>query len=151
VAGKAELMPQSVHTIAVQPFANRTIRYKLAQELPADITREFISRTHYKIVTDPNSADAVLAGAVINYISYPIVTDQATGRATTMQVIAYLRVTLTERTTGKVLFSRPNLEAREQYQISEDPQAYFDESGVGMQRLGRDVARSVVTAILENF
>ena len=55
------------------------------------------------------------------------------------------------RHTGKVLFSRPSYEFRERYEISIDPQAYFDESGTAIIRLSRDVARSVVTAILVNF
>jgi hypothetical protein len=40
---------------------------------------------------------------------------------------------------------------RERYEISVDPQAYFDESGAGIERLGKDVARDVVTSILEKF
>ncbi len=151
VAGKADLMPQTIHTIAIAPFANRTIQYKLAQRLPADITREFISRTRYKIVNDPKTADAVLNGAVVNFVSYPIIADQASGRATVVQCSAYLNVTLTERATGKVLFTRPSLEARERYEISVDPQTYFDESGAGVERLSKDVAKDVVTSILEKF
>jgi hypothetical protein len=50
-----------------------------------------------------------------------------------------------------VLFNRPNLEFRERYEISIDPKQYFDESQPAMQRLSRDVARTVVSAILENF
>jgi len=151
VSGRSDIMPQTIHTIAIGAFANRSIQYKLAQRLPADITREFIERTRYKVVTDPKTADAVLDGAVLNFVSYPIVTDQSTGRATVVQCSAYLRITLTERATGKVLFTRPSLEARERYEISVDPQAYFDESGAGMERLARDVARDVVTSILEKF
>ena len=59
VSGKADLMPATIKTIAIPAFGNRTIRYKLARQLPADLTREFISRTRYKIVTDPQAADAV--------------------------------------------------------------------------------------------
>jgi hypothetical protein len=151
VAGKSDIMPQTIHTIAIGAFANRSIQYKLAQRLPADIAREFIERTSYKIVSDPKTADAVLDGAVLNFVSYPIIADQATGRATVVQCSAYLRITLTERATGKVLFTRPSFEARERYEISVDPQAYFDESGAGVERVGRDVARDVVTSILEKF
>jgi hypothetical protein len=151
VAGRSDIMPQTIHTIAITPFVNRTIQYKLAQWLPADIAREFIERTHYKIVTDAKTADAVLDGAVLNFLSYPIIADQASGRATVVQCSAYLKVTLTERATGKVLFTRPSFEARERYEISVDPQAYFDESGAGIERLGHDVARDVVTSILEKF
>jgi len=149
--GAAAQLPQTIHTIAITPFANRTIQYKLAQRLPADLTREFIGRTRYKIVTDPQAADAVLDGAVLNFVSYPIITDQSTGRATVVQCSAYLKVTLTERATGKILFNRPSFEVRERYEISVDPQSYFDESGAGLDRLGKDVARDVVTSVLESF
>jgi RNase P/RNase MRP subunit p29 len=151
VAGRSDIMPQTIHTIAITPFVNKTIQYRLTQRLPADITREFIERTHYKIVTDAKTADAVLDGAVLNFVSYPVIADQSTGRATVVQVSAYLKVTLTERATGKVLFTRPSFEVRERYEISVDPQAYFDEGGAGLERLGKDVARDVVTSILEKF
>ena len=36
VAGKADLMPATIKTIAIPAFANRTIRYKLARQLPAE-------------------------------------------------------------------------------------------------------------------
>ena len=55
-----------------------------------------------------------------------------------------MQITLTERATGKVLFSRPALEFRERYEISADPQTYFDESGTAMERVARDAARTVV-------
>ncbi|MGA2590861.1 MAG: LPS assembly lipoprotein LptE [Bryobacteraceae bacterium] len=151
VAGKSDVMPQTIQTIAVAPFGNRTIKYQLARDLPADISREFIERTRYKIVTDPRTADAVLTGDVVNFYSGAIVVDQVSGRATVMQASAFLKVTLTERTTGKVLFSRPLFEARERYEISVSPQTYFDEGGAGMARMAQDVARDVVTSILENF
>jgi hypothetical protein len=43
------------------------------------------------------------------------------------------------------------MEVHERYEISVDPKAYFDESSVAVDRLARDVARSVVSAVLENF
>jgi hypothetical protein len=151
VAGRSDIMPQTIHTIAITPFVNKTVQYKLAQRLPADIEREFIERTHYKVVTDPKTADAVLDGGVMLFSSYPVIADQASGRNTVVQCSAYLKITLTERATGKVLFTRPSFEVRERYEISVDPQAYFDESGAGIERLGHDVARDVVTSILEKF
>ena len=62
-----------------------------------------------------------------------------------------LRITLTDRATDTVLFTRNGAEFRERYEISIDPKAYFDESGTAMDRLSRSVARSVVSAILEKF
>ena len=62
-----------------------------------------------------------------------------------------MRITLRDRATGAVLFENLNLQARQTYEIAVDPNAYFDESDVAMDRLSREVARSVVSAILENF
>jgi hypothetical protein len=134
----------------VPAFANVTIRYKLADRLAAQVTREFIQRTRYAVVADPKQADAVLTGAVVNFVSYPTTFDPVTSRASGVQAIANLQLLLMDK-TGKVLFNRPNMEIRERYQISVDPVTYFDESEPAMDRLARDVARSVVTAVLENF
>jgi hypothetical protein len=151
VAGKANLIPKNIKTIAVPEWGNVTRRYKLSEGVTAEVTREFISRTKYHIVASPNQADAILTGAVINFFSYPTVFDPVTGRASGVEVIVVLQMKLTDRTTNKVLLDRPNFEVRERYEISVDPRAYFDESDVAVQRLCRDVARSVVSAVLENF
>jgi hypothetical protein len=52
---------------------------------------------------------------------------------------------------GKVLFTRPNFNFLDRYEISIVPGQYIDESQATMARLSRDLARSVVSAILENF
>lgn len=151
VSGHADLLPRKIKTIAIPAFGNVTTRYKLADRVTAAIAREFIERTRYKIVADPAQADAVLTGAVVNFFAYPTVLDVNTGRNTGVQASVYLQVSLTDRQTGAVLFTRPSMEVRERYEISVDPEVYFDESGTAMERVSRDVARSVVSAILEQF
>jgi hypothetical protein len=118
--------------------------------LPEDITRELIARTHYQIVSDAGAADAVLRGALINFGAYGT-TVAPSGQATGVQVIVNVQFTLTDRATGKVLVERKSYEIRERYQVSVNPETYFDESGTAMQRVSRDAARSIVSAILENF
>lgn len=150
VAGRGDMMPKNIKTIAIPAFSNRTTHYRIAQHLPEAITREFISRTHYRVVPETDNADAVLSGAIINITSYPIISDQATGRATAVQLVVRFQVSLRAR-DGKVLFSRPNLEVHERYEVSEDPNAYFEEGDAGFDRLNRDAAASIVSAVLENF
>lgn len=151
IAGNADLLPKTVKTIAVPAFSNVTTRYQLARLLPEDITREFISRTRYRVVSDPARADAVLTGALTNFIAIPTTFDPVTGRGTGVQVLVTLQLRLTERATGKVLWNRPGAEYRERYEISIDPEKYFDESGTAVIRLSRDVAQDVVSGVLENF
>ena len=61
VAGTANLLPAEIHTIAVVPWSNASIQYKLSDYLAESVSREMITRTHYKIVADPAKADAVLS------------------------------------------------------------------------------------------
>ncbi len=145
------MMPKTMKIVAVPPLRNTTPQPKLATLLTTDITREFISRTHYTIVSDPAQADAVLTGVVTNYASYPTILDPVSGRATGVEVIVTMQLTLTDRHTNKVLFSRVGAEFRERYEVALDPQQYFDESGTAIQRVSREVAASVVSAVLESF
>jgi len=153
VAGNStsDTIPKNIKTIAIPAFSNVTIRYKLTRYLPAAITREFISRTRYQVVNDPKDADAILTGAVVRFDSYPLTLDPATARASTVQTIVTMQIRLRDRATNAVLFERLHFESRQSYEISVDPKAYFDESEVAMDRLSREAARSVVSAILENF
>ena len=151
VAGTASVLPKYVKTIAVPTFKNNTTRYKIAELVTSAVAREFISRTHYKIVAEPDNADAVLSGSVVNYFAYATTLDPQTNRAAGVQVIVYLALSLRDRSTNAVLFDRPHMEFRQTYEVSVDAATYFDESDVAMDRLSRDVARTVVSAVLENF
>jgi hypothetical protein len=151
INNSAQAIPKTVHTIAIPAFANGTSRPKLARLLPQDITREFHTRTKYNIVADPNQADAVLKGTLASMQAFPIISDPNGGRATGVEVVVTLQITLTERATGKALFTKPALEFRQRYEIGGDPQTYFDESGTAIERVAQDAARSVVSAILEAF
>jgi hypothetical protein len=151
VAGRADLLPDTIKTVAIPEFSNLTTRYKLTDRLPEAIAREFITRTRYRVVPNADNADAILKGAVISYLSYPTILDPATSRATAVEMHVTLQVSLTERATGNVLFSRPAFEVRERYQISTDPAQYLEESDPALNRASQQVARQVVTAILENF
>jgi len=151
VGGKADLLPRTVKTIAIPTFGNLTTRYKISDRLGNAVSREFLTRTRYQIVADPNGADAVLSGVVVNYVAFPTVVDQVTSRAAGVQIQVVLRLTLTDKASGKVLFTRPNMEVRERYEISIDQGQYFEESESALERLSRDVARSVVSAVLSGF
>lgn len=149
-AGSANLLPADLHTIAIVPWGNATTQYKLPVYLAEAVSREVITRTRYKIVADPTQADAVLSGGIVNVFSGTTIIDPTTARGTGAQVTVQLQVKLVAK-DGKVLFNRSNLEFRDRYEVSLDPKQYFDESEATLQRISRDAARSVVSAMLENF
>lgn len=152
LAGKADLIPKSIHTIAVPPFHNTSTRYSLTDRLPNMIARELISRTRYQVILDPTEADAVLNGSVLNIYSIPtVMSGGVSNRAAGIELQVSLAIELRERVSGNLLYSNPNYVFRQRYEISVTPGAYFDESSVAFQRLSQDLARSVVSGILENF
>lgn len=150
VAGTASLLPKEIHTIAVPAWKNVSTQYRFSDYIAQAVTREFIARTRYTIVADPAKADAVLTGSVARLQSSATVFDPVTNRAAAAQIIVQVQVRLTGR-DGKILFDQPALEFRDRYEISVDPKQYFDESQVATERMARDIARTVVSAVLESF
>jgi Lipopolysaccharide-assembly len=151
VGGKADLVPKSIQTIAIPTFRSGSTRYKLMDALPQQIGREFIARTRFHVVENPGEADAVLNGTVNAAQTYPAIFDPTSGKATSVQVLVVVTIDFLERATGRVLYSRPNMAFRQNYSIAVDPHQFFDESGPAFDRLSRDLARDIVSAIIENF
>ncbi len=151
LAGTADTIPKNVQRIAVTPFVNVNTRYRLADKLSNYLVRELLSRTRYEVVPAEAEADAILSGGVNSVITFPTSFDPATGRAAAVEIIVLLNVTLRERVSAKVLYTTPNLTFRQRYEISIDPAQYLDESSLAFDRLATDVARTVVSAVLENF
>ncbi len=149
--GKADLMPKSIQTIAIPAFTTFTMRYKLVDVLPQQIGREFIARTRFRIVENPADADAVLTGSINSAQIYPAVLDPTSGKATTIQAVVIMTINLREQSTGKTLYSRSNYVFRQNYDVAVDPHQFFDESGPAFDRLSRDMARDLVSSIVENF
>lgn len=150
VVGTANSLPPAIHTIAIPAFKNVTTQYRVSDLLASAVAREFISRTHYRITADEQEADAILSGAVVNFVSYPTIFDPVAGRATGITAVVTVALVLRDK-AGTVLYNRPNFETHERYEISVDPKNYFDESAPAMQRLAQDVSRALVSAILEKF
>lgn len=151
VAGRADRLPPDIKTIAVPIFQNQTSTYRIEQRLSAAVTREFIERTKFRISPELKGADAVLKGTVKDIRSGVITFDLNTGRATSLQVQVTAEVKLIDLHNNKVLFSNPNYVFREQYQVSQSTSALFEENQPALDRLSRDLARTLVTEILENF
>lgn len=149
-AGHADLLPKTISTVGVPAFANPTTRYKITDWLPDAIAKEFIARSRYRVVS-ADKADMVLHGGVLSYASNAVLFDPKTALATSVEIHLILQVSLVERATGKVLFTRPRMEVVDNYEIPGQQTQYFDESDSALQRVSQRVAQQVVSAILNNF
>jgi outer membrane lipopolysaccharide assembly protein LptE/RlpB len=149
--GHTAQLPQSVKTISVPAFKNETTTYRIEQMLTASVVRELVARTHYSILNDSGAdADATLRGTVLSTSASPLAYDTATGRAASILVVVSMKVVLTDR-QGKVLYQNPAYLFREQYEVSQDLQSFFEEDSPAFRRLSQDFARTLVSNILEGF
>ncbi|HXJ05191.1 MAG TPA: LPS assembly lipoprotein LptE [Candidatus Acidoferrum sp.] len=151
VAGHSSALPKSIHVIAVPALENKTTSYRLEQKLTAAIVHEFLAKTSYKVVSNPDEGDAVLRGKVVSLEALPLLFDTTTGRATTMLVTVKCEVTFTESATQKVLFHTDNYIFRNQYEVSTDLKSFFEEQDPALDRLAQDFAARLVAAVTENY
>lgn len=150
-AGRATRIPASIQTIAIPAFVNQTQTYKIEQTITAAVVKEFVSRTKYRILNEESSeAQATLKATIVSTQLSPVTYDSQTGRASSALITVNLRVSLTDK-TGKVLFENPNYIFREQYQVSREVSSFFEEESAAAERLARDLARTLVADILENY
>jgi outer membrane lipopolysaccharide assembly protein LptE/RlpB len=149
-AGKAVKIPTYVKTLAIPAFVNQTQTYRIETILTEAVVREFNTRTHYRIVSDPNGADAVLRVWVTGTQLAPLTYDSNTGRASSGLVTVNMRVVLTAK-DGRILYENSNYTYREQYQVSRELSSFFEEQGPAEQRLAKDFARTLVSNVLEMY
>jgi outer membrane lipopolysaccharide assembly protein LptE/RlpB len=150
-AGRAIQLPENVKTIAVPSFKNETNTYHIEQMLTAAVVREFTTRTHYHLLNDASeAADATLRGTVLSTSSSPLTYNTTTGQAASVLIVVSMNVSLTDR-QGKVLYQNPSYLFREQYEVSQDLNSFFEEDSPAFRRLSQDFARTLVSNILEGF
>ncbi len=151
VAGRRSRLPATWKTLAVPALENRTQRYRIEQRLTEALVHEWLARTSYRVVPDPAAADAVLRGEVTGLETSAVLFDASSGRATTMLVTVRVKVRLIDQQTKAVVFQNDDFLFREQYEISTDVASFFEEQDPALDRLARDFAATLVSAILENF
>ncbi|OYT69913.1 MAG: hypothetical protein CFK52_12665 [Chloracidobacterium sp. CP2_5A] len=144
-------LPPDIKTLAVQPFTNQTLRYRVEQRFTNAVIEEILRRRlPVTLINDPERADAVLSGDIKSVTTGQALVDNR-GTVRLFQIAIRSGVTLRDQTRNRALFDNPNLEFRGEYEFSSDPRSFFNEEDPAVDRLARDFARSVVTTMLERF
>jgi outer membrane lipopolysaccharide assembly protein LptE/RlpB len=170
VAGHGpDALPKTIHVIAVPVMENNTKTFKIEQRLTAATIHEFLAKTRYKVVSDPNDGDAILTGKVLSLEILPLLFQTPTATTTTEQATAMIvtmkcEFTLTERDNDKVLYHTDNFVFRNEYQLATSGQTtqtptqsrgnveeIFQESDPAFDRMAQDFAARLVAAVTENY
>lgn len=150
-AGRGDGLPKHIKTLAIPPFQNPSLRYKVEQRFTSAVIDEVIRRARsLNVVSTPEDADAVMIGAIKYFGVEPKLLDDL-GRARLFQITIAVGVTVRDQTKNKIIFDNQNYVFRGEYEISGDPKTFFNEEGPATDRLARDFAKSVISTILVGF
>jgi outer membrane lipopolysaccharide assembly protein LptE/RlpB len=151
VAGRVTGAPAEWRTVAIPAFKNDTTHDRIEQRLTEAVIREFLSRTKYRVIQDPTTADAVLHGEILSLDTSPVLFNATTGQVTTMLVTVQVKVELDDAVSKKAVYKNAAMTFRDEYQISSDPQSFFNEEDPTLGRMSRDFAAHLVATVLEGF
>ena len=156
LAGRGSFLPTHIRAVGIPPLLNRTPFYDVEQILTDKVRAEFIGRGKYRITPDTAGVDALLTGEVLTIAVQPVgFTDQQL--ASRYQFTLVMRVEFTDARTSEVLWSNEALTFREEYELATrgntniEGAAFLDQERSAFDRIATDIARTVVTAILEAF
>lgn len=156
LAGRGSFLPADITSVGIPTLVNRSTFFDVEQMLTEKVRAEFIGRGKYRVIPDPVGADAVLTGEIAGLSVQPVgFTDQQL--ASRYLFTLTMKVTFTDTRTSKVLWSNDSLTFREEYELATrsnvaiEGAAFLDQERNAFDRIATDVARTVVTAILEAF
>jgi hypothetical protein len=159
LAGRGSFLPPSIRRVAIPQIENRTNVTQVEQVITEKIRNEFIGRGKYEVVTDRTGADAVLSGTIISIFLQPA-TLSNNQLASRYVFTLTMSVQFTDAKTNEVIWSNDALTFREEYDQGNanttggsplDGSAFVNQERSSFDRISTDLARTVVTAILEAF
>lgn len=156
LAGRGSFLPTDIRVVAIPQLMNRTTFFDVEQILTEKIRNEFIGRGKYRVVADEPGADAVL-NAEITSITLSPVGLTTTQLASRYQFVLTMKVDFVDARINKSLWANDALSFTGEYDLttttaaSGDLSNFADQQRSAFDRISTDVARTVVTAIVEAF
>ncbi len=156
LAGRGSFLPAYIQTVGIPQLVNNSTFFQVEQILTDKIRAEFIGRGRYTVLSEPEGADAVVTGAVTSISVQPVgFTEQQL--ASRYLFVLTMNVEFTDTRTNQVLWSNNALTFREEYELSTrsdtalEGSTFLTQERSSFDRIADDVARTVVTAIVEAF
>jgi hypothetical protein len=156
LAGRGSFLPDYIRTVGIPELVNNTTFFRVEQVLTEKIRTEFIGRGKYLVIPNTVGADAIVNGQVIQiYVAPTGFTDQQLASRYIFTIT--MKVSFTDTKTGMILWSNDALSFSSEYELSTrgntaiEGTGFLDQERSNFDRIANDIARSVVTAIVEAF
>ena len=155
LSGQGSFLPDYIQTIGVPLFENSTAIFDVEQLLTQQVRSEFIGRGQYTVIPAGTGVDALLSGTITG-ISITPAAFTAQQQASRYIFTLNVDIEFLDLTTNEMIWQNPQLTFSDEYEVATggggvDAAFFFGQQSNAVQRVGRDFARSVVSAILEAF
>jgi hypothetical protein len=156
LAGRGSFLPADIQTVGIPKLENKSTFFQVEDIITEKIRAEFIGRGKYSVTPEALGADAVLTGEISSISVQPVGLNEQQLASRYLFTLA-MRVQFNDARTSEVLWSDDALVFRGEYELPSrgsnalDGAAFLDQERSSVDRIAGDVARSVVTAILEAF
>ena len=150
-AGKGKSLPADIKTIAVPVFQNTSLHYRVEGRFTSAVIEEILKRARaLHVVTNQENADAVINGDIRSFRAVGSILDDR-GRTRVWNVRIIVSVVVRDLRTHKILFQNPRMTFEGEYELSDDPQSFFNEENPAVDRIAKDFAQTIVTTIMEGL
>ena len=150
-AGKGKSLPVSIKTIAVPVFQNSSLKYRVEQRFTQAVIDEILKRARaVRVVTNQDNADAVLNGDIRGFHAGGAILDDR-GRTRVWDVRIILSVVVRDLKTHKIIYQNPRMAFEGQYELSDDPESFFNEENPAVDRIAKDFAQTLVSTLMEGL
>jgi hypothetical protein len=157
LAGRGSFLPTDIRVVGIPPLVNLTTYFDVENILTQKIRNEFIGRGKYRVVPEATGADAVL-NAEITSITLSPVAFTSTQLASRYQFVLTMKVDFVDNRVNKSLWANDALSFTGEYDLTSgtgdatiNAATFVDQQLSSFDRIANDVARTVVTAIVEAF
>jgi len=151
--GRGITTDASVKRIGVPLFQDRTGKLGLDTHVTQAVMVELLKRGRFTVVRDAAGVDAVVEGEILAFNVVPVGFSSDTGLTQATRYAIALTASVVYRKIGQSepIWSNNSFTQRDEYDMSQSSQNYFDREEQSIERLSTSFAHSLVAAMLEAF
>lgn len=150
LAPRGENIDSLIRNVYVKPFENKTIQPDVENYVRTAFVNQFIRNSRFQIVNSPESADAVIYGKILNYVTSPLsrlVSDLAAEERVTMTMEVFFE----DKINGKVIWKTNNMTDSVDYRLTQDINLLPATRKKALMKLSNDMSERAFNLMMSGF
>lgn len=156
LVGKGIIVDPSIKRIGVPLAKDATGHPGLDQKVTQKIVEELLKRGRFQVVQEATGVDALVECELLSFAIVPVgfsadPTDPGRTEASRYAISLVARVKYSKTGQVEPIWASDAFSARDESNVGNDPNTFFDRDEQVQERLATDFARRLVSAMLEAF